>query len=388
MRVDELERELRAQRPETDRGFAARLDEWAEAGFPRDRGLGPAVGARAGALRRAWDRLTSTPPRRIALPVGAVATVAVIAGVVITNGDRIGDGGSGDTAPIGTQPATDEARGGGAGAAAEPAAPSPAESQPSASQEYDLSLPGAGGGSAAAQQPDSGPAGVATGTDDRLVDATARLTLGADADEVQDVANGVVSVTDRYDGVVADSQVSRDAGGARASFSLQIPFRNLDAALADLSGLADVVSRTEGTEDITARAVRARKDLANTLDRIRAARVELIRADTREQRLVIKSQIESLLATADAQRTELNGVRREGRFATVDVAVTSNAGGGDDGGWSLGDALDDAGRVLEVIGGVALISLAILVPLGLVGAVIAFAYARGRRRSRERALDA
>ena len=34
---------------------------------------------------------------------------------------------------------------------------------------------------------------------------------------------------------------------------------------------------------------------------------------------MIKSQIESLLATADAQRTELNGVRREGRFATVDV---------------------------------------------------------------------
>ena len=103
---------------------------------------------------------------------------------------------------------------------------------------------------------------------------------------------------------------------------------------------------------------------------------------------MIKSQIESLQATADAQRTELNGVKREGRFATVDVAVTSNGGGGDDGGWSLGDALDDAGRVLEVIGGVALISLAALIPLGLVGALVAFAYTRGRRRARERALDA
>ena len=392
MRVDELERELRAQRPETDRAFAARLDEWAEAGFPRDRGLGPGVGARAGALRRLWGRFSSTPPRRIALPVGAVATVAVIAGVVITNGDRIGDEGSSDSAAISSQPATDQVRGGtgggSAGATSESAAPSAATPQPSASDEYNLSIPDAGAGAAAQQQADSGPAGVATGTDDRIVDATARLTLGADADEVQDVANGVVSVTDRYDGVVTDSQVSRDAGGARASFSLQIPFRNLDAALADLSGLADVVSRTEGTKDITAKAVRARKDLANTLDRIRAARVELIKADTREQRLVIKSQIESLQATADAQRTELNGVKREGRFATVDVAVTSNGGGGDDGGWSLGDALDDAGRVLEVIGGVALISLAALIPLGLVGALIAFAYTRGRRRARERALGA
>ena len=41
-----------------------------------------------------------------------------------------------------------------------------------------------------------------------------------------------------------------------------------------------------------------------------------------------------------------------------------------------------------MIGGVALISLAVLLPLGLVGALIAFAYARGRRRARERALDA
>ena len=276
-----------------------------------------------------WDRFTATPPRRIALPVGAVATVAVIAGVVITNGDRIGGEGSGNSTAISSQPDTDQARGGSgggsSGATAESAAPSAATPQPSASDEYNLSIPDAGTGAAAQQQADSGPAGVATGTDDRIVDATARLTLGADADEVQDVANGVVSVTDRYDGVVTDSQVSRDGGGARAVIlGSRSRSRNLDAALADLSGLADVVSRTEGTEDITAKAVRARKDLANTLDRIRAARVELIKADTRQQRLVIKSQIESLQATADAQRTELSGVKRKGRFATVDVAVTSN----------------------------------------------------------------
>ena len=98
---------------------------------------------------------------------------------------------------------------------------------------------------------------------ERIVDATARITLGAEADEVQEVANGVVEVTDRYDGVVINSQVTSDQAGARAAFELEIPFRELDAALADLSGLADVISRTEAGEDITARAVRARKDLAD-----------------------------------------------------------------------------------------------------------------------------
>jgi len=382
MRVEDLERELRAQAPRIDQEFARRLDEWAEAGFPADRGLGPASAARAGALRRLWDRIASTPPRRIALPVGAVATVAVIAGVVITNGDGVDGQSTGPTAPLSTTSIGEPAGGDSAGAAA--AAPSDDAARGAAAP------PAAASAESSQAQSDStlAPSSPAqSGGDARIVDATARLTLGADADEVQDVANGVVAVTDRYSGVVADSQVSSDQSGARAAFSLEIPYKDLDAALADLSDLADVISRTEGTEDITAQAVRARKDLAGTLDQIRAARVDLIKADTREERLVIKSQIESLQATADAQRTQLAGVKRQGRFATVDVAVTSNAGGGEDGSWNLGDALDDAGRVLEVIGGVLLVSLAVLIPLGLLAGLIAFAASRTRRRARERALD-
>src|SRR6188768_1086498 len=96
MRVDELERELRADRPEPDMDFARRLDEWAESGFPRDRGLGPSLASRAGFARRLWDRFTATPPRRILLPAGAVATVAVVAGVAISNLDSI-NGTDGDS---------------------------------------------------------------------------------------------------------------------------------------------------------------------------------------------------------------------------------------------------------------------------------------------------
>ncbi len=205
---------------------------------------------------------------------------------------------------------------------------------------------------------------------------------------MQDVANRVVDVTDRYDGVVSTSEVTRDTGGAHASFELEIPYKHLDAALADLSGLADVISRTQGGKDITAHAVRAQKSLARTLDQIRQARIDLIRADTHEQRLVIKSRIASLQADANAEQTALNGVKRQGRFATVGVEVTSggvSSSGDDD--WGLGDALDDAGHVLEVIGGIALISLAILLPLALVAALTAYVISRGRRRAREKALD-
>ncbi len=180
----------------------------------------------------------------------------------------------------------------------------------------------------------------------------------------------MVEVTDRHDGVVLDSQVTTDRDGARAAFELEIPYRELDATLTDLSDLGDVISRSETGEDITARAVRAQRRLAGVLDRLRDARVELIRADTREERLIARSRIDSLEATADALEAQLADVRRQGRFATVSVDVTSNGAASDDGGWSLGDALDDAGSALEAIGGVALVSLAVLVPLGLVAAIV------------------
>ena len=394
MRLEELERELRAERPEPELDFARRLDEWAEAGFPRDRGLGPGNAARAGALRRIWDRISSTPPRRMLVPAGAVATAVVIAGVVVSNVDRIGSGSGDDSASTSSSSAGSEAGGGGGSGARLEDQSAPAAPSAGAAEEYSLELPRAGEKptAPAASDFDSGAGGggtVARGTEDRIFDATARLTLGAEAGDVQDVANGVVEVTDRYDGIVSTSQVTRDQGGARASFELEIPYKHLDAALTDLSGLADVIARTEGGEDITARAVRARKDLARTLDGIREARIELIQADTREERLVIKSRIDSLQATADAEQTALNGVKRQGRFATVGVEVTSDSPGSDDddGGWTLGDALDDAGRVLEVIGGIALISLAVLLPLSLIAALAAFAISRTRRRAREKALD-
>ena len=68
--------------------------------------------------------------------------------------------------------------------------------------------------------------------------------------------------------------------------------------------------------------------------------------------------------------------------------MTSDGPTSDEGGWGIGDAIDDAGGVLETIGGVALISLAVLVPLGLVAALAYWLITLARNASRERALDA
>jgi len=373
MTTEELEKELRAMRSEPDPDFARRLDEWAAADFPADAGLGPHVGARgraAGPFRRAWERIATVPPRRVLMPVGAAATVAVVAAVVVSQQDPNATGLS-DTSERPrvsqfNQAAPESAAGGDAAAADEALAPSAATVAPEV-----------GGGN-----------GIASGTDTRLVDATARLSLGAEANKVQDVANQVVEVTDQYDGIVLDSRVTSDQGGARASFSLEVPYKQLDAALTDLSGLADVISRTEGGEDITAKAVRAQRDLASTLEQIRKARIALIQADTRQDKLVIQSQLDSLNASADAQRSQLNGVQRQGRFATVDVEITSEkSDSGSAGGWSLDDAFHDAGRVLEVIAGIGLVTLAVMLPVSLI-ALLGWAIAsRTIRRRREAVLN-
>jgi hypothetical protein len=76
----------------------------------------------------------------------------------------------------------------------------------------------------------------------------------------------------------------------------------------------------------------------------------------------------------------------------VDLTVrgggeNGTSGGADGGAWTPGDAARDALRVLEVLAGIALVGLAVLVPLGLLGAAVGLAVRGGRRRRRESALD-
>ena len=83
-----------------------------------------------------------------------------------------------------------------------------------------------------------------------------------------------------------------------------------------------------------------------------------------------------------------------GGSSTSQVTVTVNArnapapvshGGG---GFGVGRAAHDAGRVLTVAAGVALIAIAALTPLALVAALVWWGGAALRRRRREQALDA
>ena len=90
---------------------------------------------------------------------------------------------------------------------------------------------------------------------------------------------------------------------------------------------------------------------------------------------------------------ELEALRRRADLSVVTLTVRgTQSAQEDDGGasgdsWSPGDAARDAVRVLEVILGVVLVSLAVLAPLALLAAIVAFGVRADRRRRRESALD-
>jgi len=109
--------------------------------------------------------------------------------------------------------------------------------------------------------------------------------------------------------------------------------------------------------------------------------------------LIVKSLVhEASLGISQASIVDSDEKLRE-RVAFSAVAVTIEPGSasagndGSGGGWTLGDALDDALGVLRALAGATLVALAVLVPAGLLAAAAWPAYRLWLRRRRERALE-
>lgn len=378
---EQIRTELRALRPTPSDRFASELDRRVTAGFPRNGSAGYDAGSRATAsrasLRTLNRRLTS---RRRWLPVaGAAATALVVVGIALTQvGDR--DGGTGPDATLeapadsGPSPSDQGARQAQPGVAP--------ESRPQAAPDAEAQ--------SVAPAPTTIPPGPAP-TDERLKpgreriqERSASMTLSTDPDKVTEVADDVVEVADRYDGIVVSSDVSSSAGKGRASFDLRIPTQNLRAALADLSGLASVASRDEGTLDITSPFVSAEERYEDAKAGVEALLEQLSSASSATEIASVREQLRLARGELAAARSELGALKQRADFSRLGLTVVGN---GDADGWTLGDAADDAASVLETLGGAALVTLAALVPLGALCLLAWFVFTRLRRRRRENALD-
>jgi hypothetical protein len=417
----ELTRDLRAERPEPDAQFAARLDRWAESGFEawldprRSRenaereamgpggvdGAAPArarAGGRSDGRRRPSFWLRLREPWVPALAVALLALVVVASTVVIRQGGDVPGSGGAGVSQSGTQ--------GEAADGVESSRTSGGEGAPGERGVLDALEPQAGSADGASRAfrgrivdealvdparpytPDSAPdsrPGNAAGADVRRVERDAQLELAAPADEVQGVADEAIAVVDRHDGLVLSSRVSGGAGKAKAVLELQIPSRNLDPALAELKDLADVRSFSEGSTDITAPFLDARKRLAERRAERRSLLRQIEAATTTEQLDELRRRLRALDARLERAKLRFDRMQHRARQARVSLVVSSEGAREDE--WSLGEALDDAGRVLTVAASVTLVAGAVLLPLALFAALALLLIRAWRGRARERALD-
>ncbi|MEP6953456.1 MAG: DUF4349 domain-containing protein [Solirubrobacteraceae bacterium] len=243
-------------------------------------------------------------------------------------------------------------------------------------------------GGSAASSPAAPESARASGG--RSVERNATLTLRGGA-EVQRAADGVVRATQGAGGYVQSSNVAVGARG-RADFVLRIPSGQLATALAALSRLGHVQSLEQTTQDITSTVNAA----AARLQEARAERRGLLRAlanaAARNEVTAIRARLRDNRARLARAEREARAARGRAALSTVSVGVVgvrrSAVAPPADGPWSPGDALHDAGRVLEIGAGVAVVALAVALLLAIPAGLGLLGRRTVRRRRREAALEA
>ncbi len=373
---------LASDRPEVPPAFAQSLDQKVERRFAP-------LGAPQTRRKRSWSRAWQA--------VGAVAAtgVAVVAAVAFV-------GGGGGSSDVSSSSASESVTSAGSSAASSP----PASSVPAPAQRTAKSLSSAGAAASSSGSAASGTASTPSGsaaptapqalqppTTGRKVVQGAQLNLAAAANRVDDVAQQIYNLIGQVNGIVQNSSVTQGGPGGDASFQLSVPSGSLGQTMTALSSLnyAQVVSRTDSSQDITGQYGAATRALADA----RALRTSLLKqlanAVTTEQVDSITAQIHDAEASISSDQATVNGLNHQVNYSQVYVSVQAKAvpppvthGSG---GFTIGKAAHDAGHVLTVVAGVALIALAALTPIALVVALAWWVGAALRRRRREQALD-
>jgi hypothetical protein len=368
----ELAVALRDERAAPEPAFTRTLDARAQRGFP------PLASAKR---RRGikWPRLTLP-----ALGVAASVLLVVVIAMSIPNGG----GGGEDTSSAGA----------GSSAATTEAAPSEESGTKPSAAAKSAPRPAIGGGAAETDSaapstttvgplPPNAPAPRADGRSRRSVERSAELVLATRPQGIDRAASEIIRVTDELGGYVVSSTVSSNSSG---QFELRVPERKLQTALSRLSRVAKVRERTQSAQDITGAVVSVRERLKDARTERRSLLRQLAAATTTNQTASIRARLRLVSGQIAAAKRDLSHVKSRATRSTIAVTLLADRSRSDDGaaGWTPGDALDDAMRILEVTAGVLLVGLALLLPLGLVALLVWLATRQAAQRRRERALDA
>jgi Domain of unknown function (DUF4349) len=391
---------LAADRPVIEEGFARLLDQQV-----RERAFSSPSRARAAGARRKHPAVRRGRTRWwVWAPASAVAASLVAAVVIVAGESRGGSSNGGSAAlaaPLMKAPASARRRETlGQGAATTPSTTTQmlAPIAPQHHSGAQSATSSAGASSPVPSPPSTGGAGVPAPllqppTGGRKVIQGAQLALTTAPQRVDQVSQEVYNVIGQQNGIVKASSVTANGGhGGYAQFQLSVPSSNLARTMAALSTLpfAHVSSRTDNTQDVT-------NDYRVNQQRLNDARAlhtsllkQLANATTQAQIESLKARIHDDEGAIAADESALRSLQRRVGYSQINLQINSGSipvplhhGGG----FTLGKAAHDAGTVLTVAAGVALIVLAALVPVGLILALLWWVTRTARRRSRQQALD-
>jgi len=227
---------------------------------------------------------------------------------------------------------------------------------------------------------------------------SAQLQLTTPNARIDEVAQEVFDVVAQVGGTVQRSQVTAASGSSSgdsyASFVLNIPTASLQEAMTRMSSLryATVASRTDGTQNVSNQYQTDQRNIADDKAVRLALLTQLESAETETAIDSIEAQLKLAASQLASDQKALSSLQHQIDYSSLNVQVnpgppifpvTTAANHG----FTLGRAAHDSGRVLVVAAGVALIVLALLVPLVLVAVLLAWIGSWLRRRRREQALD-
>ena len=225
---------------------------------------------------------------------------------------------------------------------------------------------------------------------------SAQLNLATAPSRVDDVAQEAFNVIGQENGIVNRSSVTQTGSAdGNAFMQLSVPSSSLAETMTKLSQLtyAKVASRTDNSQDVNNQYIQAKRRLADAQALRTSLLKQLANAVTTEQVDSLKAQIRDAERSISSYEASLAALNH--RIAYSNISLTIFAGAQppvtpthhSSGGFTLGKAAHDAGRVLVVVAGVLLIGLAVLLPVAVIAGLAWWVGGMVTHRRRERALD-
>lgn len=376
---------LAADRPAVDPEFAETMDRRVRTRFAgAAKGAGDGTAA-PGLARRMW----AWWPQVGGLAAGVAAIALVV--VVIGSGGGVGSSSSSSSSAAS---ASRQSFGAASTASSSASSGSSAGGTASNSVNHRSALPAPSSGKVLGVPAAPIDRALTPPSNGRKIIQSAELALTTVPTRVDTVAQEVFDVIGRENGIVRRSAVTATGGSdGNAQFQLSVPSSALPDTMAALSRLqyAHVASRTDTTQDINDSYVATVRALADA----RALRTALLKqlgtAVTQQQIDSLGARIRDAEASISSDESTLRSFNRQVNFSQISLSISAVPAPVQahktSGTFTLGKAAHDAGRVLTVGAGVALIALAVLVPVGLVAALAWWVGSLVRRRRREHALD-